>query len=72
MSKSKNNGVATIDAPVTEAQPFLRINFEDLDAIETVESEPVKEAAPASRTSIPKSRSCRPSRPSTRHTALIR
>jgi hypothetical protein len=47
MSKSKNNGVATIDAPATETQPFLRINFEDLDAIEAVETEPVKEAAPS-------------------------
>ena len=44
MSKVKNNGVATLDALVTESQPLLRINFDDLDTIETVESEPVKEA----------------------------
>jgi hypothetical protein len=47
MSKAKNNGVAAIDKPVTEAQPLLRINFDEIDAIETVESEPVQESAPS-------------------------
>jgi hypothetical protein len=46
--KTKNNGVATIDVPVSESQPFLRINFDDIDSIaeiEPVESDPVKKDA---------------------------
>ena len=45
--EEQRNGVAVLDAPATEAQPLLRINFDDLDAIETVvESEP-EQAAPS-------------------------
>jgi hypothetical protein len=45
--KAKNNGVAVIDAPVSETQPLLRINFDDLDNLETIEPEPVQDAAPS-------------------------
>jgi hypothetical protein len=47
MSKQKNNGVAVSEKPVN-AQPLLRINFDEIDSIEEtpVESEPVQESAP--------------------------
>jgi hypothetical protein len=54
MAKSKNesNG-AVIDAPApTVQQPMLRINFDDLDAIETIESEPTQEPAPGDAVAV--------------------
>jgi hypothetical protein len=48
MSKSKSNGVATIDAPKNDVQlSLLQVDFDSIESIETVETEPVQEAAPA-------------------------
>ena len=48
MSKSKTNGVAVIDAPVSETQlSLLKVDFDSIESIESVEIEAREEAAPA-------------------------
>ena len=47
MSKSKSNGVATIEASGDVQLSLLKVDFDSIESIESVEVEPEKAAAPA-------------------------